>query len=190
MFLLNYLYYILFAVFVTLCKYSKFYCNITFIFAIMNVVINMEYKYTTNSEEDTIVLAQNFESEKFNNMVICLIGELGSGKTVFTKGFAGALGIDENITSPTFNIIKEYKSGEMDLYHMDVYRLEGDTTGLGLDEYLKKDGIIIIEWADMIRSELPEERLEIKFKISGEEKRTLTITPYGEKYETLCEDVL
>lgn len=156
----------------------------------MFMVIIMEYKVTTNSEEDTIVLAQNFESEKFNNMVICLIGELGSGKTVFTKGFAGALGIEENITSPTFNIIKEYTSGETNLYHMDVYRLEGDTSELGLDEYMKKDGVIIIEWADMIASELPEERLEIRFKITGEEKRTLTIVPYGIKYEDLCEDVL
>lgn len=154
------------------------------------MVIKMEYKISTNSEEDTIILAQNFESEKFNNMVICLIGELGSGKTVFTKGFAEALGIEENITSPTFNIIKEYTSGEMNLYHMDVYRLEGDITDLGLDDYLKKDGVIIIEWADMIKSELPEERLEIRFKITGEEKRTLTITPYGSKYEDLCEDVL
>lgn len=150
----------------------------------------MEYKVTTNSEKDTIILAQNIESEKFENMVICLIGELGSGKTVFTKGFAGALGIDENITSPTFNIIKEYTSGEMDLYHMDVYRLEGDTSDLGLDEYLRKNGIIIIEWADMIKNELPEERLEIKFKIVGEEKRILTIVPYGNKYEDLCEEVL
>ena len=154
------------------------------------MVIIMEYKITTNCEEDTIVLAQNFESEKFNNMVICLIGELGSGKTVFTKGFAGALGIEENITSPTFNIIKEYKTGEMDLYHMDVYRVEGETSELGIEEYLKKDGIIIIEWADLIEKELPEERLEIRFKITGEEKRTLTIIPYGNKYEDLCEDVL
>lgn len=154
------------------------------------MVINMEYKVVTNSEEETIVLAQNFESEKFDNMVICLIGELGSGKTIFTKGFASALGIEENITSPTYNIIKEYTSGEKDLYHMDVYRLEGDTSELGLEEYMKKDGIIIIEWADMIRDELPEERLEIKFKVTGEEKRTLTITPYGSKYEDLCEDVI
>ncbi len=154
------------------------------------MVIDMEYKVTTNSEKDTIILAQNIESEKFENMIICLVGELGSGKTVFTKGFASALGIDENITSPTFNIIKEYTSGEMNLYHMDVYRLEGDTSGLGLDEYLKKKGIIIIEWADMIKNELPEERLEIKFKIVGEEKRILTIIPYGSKYEDLCEEVL
>ena len=154
------------------------------------MVINMEYKVVTNSEEETIVLAQNFESEKFDNMVICLIGELGSGKTVFTKGFASALGIEENITSPTYNIIKEYTSGEKELYHMDVYRLEGDTSELGIEEYMKKDGVIIIEWADMIRDELPEERLEIRFKVTGEEKRTLTITPYGSKYEDLCEDVI
>lgn len=166
------------------------YCNTCFFFAIMFMVINVEYKITTNSEEETIVLAQNFESEKFNNMVICLIGELGSGKTVFTKGFASALGIEENITSPTFNIIKEYTSGETNLYHMDVYRLEGDTSELGLDEYLKKDGVIIIEWADMIKSQLPDDRLEIRFKITGEERRTLMITPYGSKYEDLCEEVL
>lgn len=156
----------------------------------MDMVIGMEYKYTSNSEEDTLVLAQNFESEKFENMVICLIGELGSGKTVFTKGFAGALGIEENITSPTFNIIKEYQSGEMPLYHMDVYRLEGSNCDLGIDEYMNMGGITIIEWADLIKDELPEERLEIKFKIAGEEKRILTITPYGSKYEDLCEDVI
>ena len=68
----------------------------------------MEYKITTNSEQETIELAQNIESEKFPNMVICLTGDLGSGKTVFTKAFASALGIQDDVTSPTFNIIKEY----------------------------------------------------------------------------------
>ena len=82
------------------------------------------YKYTSRNENDTVALAQNIESEKFPNMVICLDGELGSGKTVFVKGFAHALGIEDNITSPTFNIIKEYNSGELPLYHMDVYRLD------------------------------------------------------------------
>ena len=70
------------------------------------------YKYTSRNENDTVELAQNIESEKFPNMVICLDGELGSGKTVFVKGFAHALAIEDNITSPTFNIIKEYNSGE------------------------------------------------------------------------------
>ena len=150
----------------------------------------MDYKITTKCEEDTMEIAQNIESEKFPNMVICLTGDLGSGKTIFTKGFAEALGIDENITSPTFNIIKEYTTGEMNLYHMDLYRLDGDVRNLVLDEYFSKDGIVIIEWADMIEDYLPEERLDIKFRILDEEKRSLTITPHGKKYEELLEVIL
>lgn len=150
----------------------------------------MDYKITTNKEEETMEIAENIESEKFPNMVICLIGDLGSGKTVFTKGFAHSLGIDENITSPTFNIIKEYTGGEMNLYHMDLYRLNGDVRNLGLDEYFSKDGIVIIEWADMIEEYLPEERLEIRFKVVDEDTRVLIFKPYGEKYEELCEAIL
>ncbi len=149
----------------------------------------MEYKVTTRSEEETIELAQNFESEKFPNMVICLRGDLGSGKTVFTKGIANALGIDETITSPTFNIIKEYE-GELPLYHMDVYRLNGKVDDLGLDEYYKKGGVVVIEWADMIEDYLPDERLDIKFKVIDEDVRVLVIKPYGDKYEEMCEAVL
>ena len=148
----------------------------------------MEYKLTMRSEMDTIELAQNIESEKFPNMVICLNGELGSGKTVFTKGFANALGIDETVTSPTFNIIKEY-DGELSLYHMDVYRLDGNTEGVGIEEYFKKNGIVIIEWANTIKDILPEKRLDIKFKIAGENTRVLIITPHGREYEELCEAV-
>lgn len=150
----------------------------------------MEYKITTRSEIETIEIAQNFESEKFPNMIICLDGELGSGKTIFTKGIANALGITENITSPTFTIIKEYTSGEMPLYHMDVYRLDGNYEGVGIEEYFSKDGIVIIEWSKTIKDILPDERLEIKFKILDENKRLLMITPYGKKYEELCEAVL
>ncbi len=150
----------------------------------------MEYKITTRSERDTIELAENFEAEKIPGMVICLNGDLGSGKTVFTKGFAAALGIDEVITSPTFNIIKEYVNGEMPLYHMDVYRLEGNIEGTGITEYFDKDGVTIIEWAEMIKDYLPEERLEISFKVIGENKRVLKIVPYGQKYEEICEAVL
>ena len=150
----------------------------------------MQYKITTYSEDDTIELAQNIESEKFPNMVICLIGDLGSGKTVFAKAFAKALGINDNITSPTFNIVKEYLDGEMPLYHFDVYRLDGNVNGIGIEEYFKKDGIVIIEWANTIEDYLPQERLDIKFKIVGENKRVLTIVPHGQKYEELCEAVL
>ncbi len=152
----------------------------------------MEYKLTTYSESETIELAQNIESEKFPNMVICLTGDLGSGKTVFTKGFAQALEVKEEVTSPTFNIIKEYTSGEMPLYHMDVYRLEESKQDLGIEEYYTRKGITIIEWADLIEDQLPERRLDIRIKNSSEDedKRIITITPHGKKYEDLCEAVL
>ena len=150
----------------------------------------MEYKITTHSEFETIELAQNIESEKFPNMIICLDGELGSGKTVFTKGFASSLGITDSITSPTYNIIKEYENGEMPLYHMDVYRLDGNSDGVGIEEYFTKNGVVIIEWADTIKDILPKERLHIKFKVVGENTRILVLTPYGREYEELCEAVL
>ena len=147
-----------------------------------------EYKITAHDEEDTIELAQNIESEKFPNMVICLNGELGSGKTVFTKAFAHAMGIEE-ITSPTFNIIKEYV-GELPLYHMDVYRLEGKTDNLGISEYFDMGGVTIIEWADMIEKDLPKERLDITFKVVGENSRILVLKPHGEEYVNICEAVI
>lgn len=152
--------------------------------------MDLEYKITSKSEADTIVLAQNIESEKFNNMVICLNGELGTGKTVFTKGFADALEIDEVVTSPTFSIIKEYLSGQMPLYHMDMYRLEGNIKSTGILDYFDRDGIVIIEWADMIKDYLPEERLDIYFKAMDEDTRIIKLVPHGEKYEELCEDIL
>lgn len=149
----------------------------------------MEYRITTHNELETIELAQNFESEKFPNMIICLDGELGSGKTVFTKGIANALGINETITSPTFNIIKEY-DGELPLYHMDVYRLDGNSEGIGIEEYFTKGGVVVIEWSDTIKDILPEHRLHIKFKVVDENKRLLILTPYGKEYEDLCEAVI
>ena len=150
----------------------------------------MEYKIISKSEKDTIELAENIESEKFSGMTICLIGDLGSGKTLFTKGFAAALEIDETITSPSYNIIKEYYSGELPLYHMDVYRLEKEIESTGLLDYIGRDGIVIIEWADMISDYLPDERLEIRFSTLDENKRVIKIVPYGDKYEELCEAVL
>lgn len=150
----------------------------------------MDYKFTTYCEQDTIELAENFESEKFKNMVICLEGDLGSGKTLFTKGFAQAMQIKESVTSPTFNIIKEYDSGELPLYHMDVYRLDGNVETIGIEDYYKKGGVVIIEWADTIRDYLPKNYLRIRFKIVDENTRIITITPKGSKYEELCEAVL
>ena len=150
----------------------------------------MDYKFTSRSEDDTRELAENLESEKFPGMVICLNGELGSGKTLFVKAFAKALGIEDDVTSPTFNIIKEYLDGEMELYHMDVYRVEDNYESVGIEDYFKRDGVSIIEWADMISDILPDERLDINIAIAGENSRVITLIPHGEKYEELCSAVL
>lgn len=147
-----------------------------------------EYKITVHSDNETIAIAQNIESEKFPGMVICLNGDLGSGKTVFAKGFAHAMGIEE-ITSPTFTIIKEY-NGELPLYHMDVYRIEDTNEELGIEEYFDKGGVTIIEWANIIKDILPEERIDIKFKIVDENTRVIVLNPHGDKYINICEAII
>lgn len=149
----------------------------------------MDYRFTSYNEEGTIELAENIESEKFKNMVICLTGDLGSGKTLFTKAFARSMEIEEVITSPTFNIIKEYE-GEVPLYHMDVYRLNEKDGDIGIEDYYKKGGITIIEWADLIPELLPKNRLDIKIKIVDDNKRLFILEPHGSKYENLCEQAL
>ena len=152
----------------------------------------MEYKFTSRSVEDTLTLAQNIESEKFPNMVICLVGELGSGKTVFTKGFAAALGIEDTITSPTFNIIKEYQSGELPLYHMDVYRLEdASADDIGLDEYFNGDGVSVVEWSQFIDDELPNEYLIIHIikDEQNDDQRKIVIEAKGERYQELLAEL-
>ena len=150
----------------------------------------MDYKITSKSIEDTMELAENIESEKFPGMIICLDGELGSGKTVFVKGFAKSLGLEETITSPTFNIVKEYTSGEMPLYHMDVYRLEDGDESIGFNDYFNSDGVSIIEWSELINDILPEERLDIKFKVIDENTRIIKLTPHGSKYEDIVNYVI
>lgn len=153
------------------------------------MVIEMDYKVTTHNINETIELAQNFESEKFPNMIICLNGEMGSGKTLFAKGIAQALGIRDNVTSPTFTIIKEY-DGELPLYHMDVDRLNGNIEGTGIEEYFTKGGVVVIEWADSIKDVLPKERLDVIIKVVNENTRVFYFKPHGQQYEDLCEAVL
>ena len=149
----------------------------------------MNFKYTSKSVDDTLYIAQNLESEKFPGMVICLNGDLGSGKTVFVKGFAMALGIEDNITSPTFNIVKEYVNGELPLYHMDVYRIQ-DNPEFGIEDYYNKEGVSIIEWAELIEDRLPAQRLDITIKVIDEDTRVILFIPYGDRYEELCNAVL
>jgi len=114
--------------------------------------------HTTTSPEQTFELAAKLANELSGGEVICLNGDLGAGKTAFTKGLAFGLGICETITSPTFTIVNEYYSGRLPLYHFDVYRLtsSAEVEDTAFFDYFSGDGIIVIEWASQIEEVLAE----------------------------------
>lgn len=109
------------------------------------------------SEKETFDFAQQTAKNARRGDIYCLCGDLGVGKTVFTKGFAKGLGIDEHITSPTFTIVNEYM-GKMPFYHFDVYRISDpeEMYEIGFDEYIFGEGVCLIEWADLIKELIPE----------------------------------
>ena len=108
---------------------------------------NQGMEIIASSGEETIVVAERFAAELKGGDVVLLSGELGAGKTTFTKGIARALGVREQVTSPTFTIIKEYQGESLRLYHMDMYRLSDDLSELGLEDYLgREEGVSVIEW--------------------------------------------
>lgn len=108
--------------------------------------------------------------------IVCLSGQLGSGKTVLAKGIAWGLGINpKDVSSPTFILIRQYHQGSLPLYHFDFYRLKSpqDVLGLGYEEYFYADGVSVIEWPDKLKYLLPEESLDIKLSIKGLRKRLI-----------------
>lgn len=142
-----------------------------------------------HSVEDTIQLATKIASFVTPGTLITLKGDLGAGKTTFTKALGKALGVKKTINSPTFTILKIYQ-GTIPLYHMDTYRLEGITQDLGFDEYFEGDGVCIVEWPDYIKDQLPSDRLEIcmyRMEDEAEDKRMFELRAFGKPYETILE---
>lgn len=130
------------------------------------------------------VLAKKIANFVVENTVIALIGELGTGKTTFTKTFSKELGVKENLKSPTFNYVLEYLSGRLPLYHFDVYRLceAEEIYEVGYEDYINNGGVAIIEWANIIEQELPKEYIEIKFEYGEtEEERFVELRYIGNK---------
>ena len=117
----------------------------------------------TSCMEDTAKLAYEMAQNAEPGQVYALIGDLGVGKTVFTKGFAEGLGIEEPVSSPTFTILQIYEEGRLPLYHCDVYRIEEpeEMEEVGFDDYIYGDGVCLIEWAGRIEEILPEETIYI-----------------------------
>lgn len=119
--------------------------------------------------------------------IFILTGDLGAGKTTFSKGFAKGLGITQMIKSPTYTLIREYDSGRLPLYHMDVYRLEGANDDLGLEEYLDGEGVCLIEWGELIKDTIDNTFIEITLHKTPEDTRFVTVENYGstERYNQI-----
>lgn len=115
--------------------------------------------YEVNSPEETFELGKSLGEGANAGDILCLNGDLGVGKTVFTKGYAKGLGITEEVNSPTFTIIQEYKDGRIPLYHFDVYRIEDsfEMDELGYEEYFFGDGVCLIEWSVNISDIIPKD---------------------------------
>lgn len=146
------------------------------------------YFTETHDEKETLALAHRLGKYLGPGDVIALFGDIGAGKTTFTKGLAFALGVTRHVNSPTFTLIKEYK-GSVPFYHMDLYRIEGDEDYLELDEYFYGNGVSVIEWPELISGQLPEERLEITIQRNGEERRNFFFQPYGKRMTLICEEL-
>ncbi|MDS0526606.1 tRNA (adenosine(37)-N6)-threonylcarbamoyltransferase complex ATPase subunit type 1 TsaE [Clostridium sp. SHJSY1] len=150
----------------------------------------MEFK--VNSIDETIHIGLQLGTLLNSGDIVCLTGDLGTGKTHITKGIAKGLGIDDTITSPTFNIVNEYSSGRIKLNHFDVYRVSDpdEIYAIGFDDYIFSDAVSIIEWANYIEEILPNEYLHIhisKNLAEGEDYRKITLTSYGDRYDYIKE---
>lgn len=137
--------------------------------------------FESNSEKDTYDFGLSFGRKAKEGDIFALSGDLGVGKTVFTKGFAKGLSIEDPVTSPTFTIVLEYRSGRIPLFHFDAYRISDpdEILEIGFDEYLDSDGICLIEWPENIKDLLPWYTKWIKIEKDlekGLDFRKITVT--------------
>lgn len=140
-----------------------------------------KHKMISESPEDTFALGKQIGESVVPGSVLTLVGDLGVGKTVFTQGLAGGLGILDAVNSPTFTIVQIYEEGRIPLYHFDVYRI-GDISEMdeiGYEDYFYGDGVCLIEWANLIEELLPEQYVEIRIEKNlekGFDYREITVT--------------
>ena len=119
--------------------------------------------YETNGAEETFNIGQLLAKAASAGDIYCLDGDLGTGKTVFSQGFASGLGIKEAVNSPTFTIVCEYESGRLPLYHFDVYRIEEpeEMEEIGYEDYFYGQGVCLVEWASLVEEIIPEEAIRV-----------------------------
>ena len=146
----------------------------------------MEKVIKVNNLEETIALGNRLGLLLQPNMLLTLSGDLGAGKTTFTKGIGQGLGITKVINSPTFTILKQYQ-GRLNLSHFDAYRLEGQDDDLGFEEIFDSDDVCAVEWANFIEDILPVDRLTIEIKKIDENIREFVFKTNSEKYAQVVE---
>lgn len=147
------------------------------------------YEIIMNSVDDTerfaMALANLLEAQD----TITLEGDLGAGKTTFTKALAKGLGVKRTVNSPTFTIVKQYE-GRLPFNHLDVYRLAESDEDIGWDELFYGDAVSVVEWAHLIEQDLPQNRLAIEIYRIGDNERRFVLIPTGERYKALCEELM
>ena len=142
-------------------------------------------EFLTNSPEETETLGEKLAKQLKPGTVLAYRGDLGAGKTAFTRGLARGLGYTEPVTSPTYTIVNEYLGGRMPLFHFDMYRLSSadDLFDIGWEDYLERGGVCAVEWSENV-PEAMEGAVEVSIEKTGEDSRKITITG-GTGYENL-----
>jgi tRNA threonylcarbamoyladenosine biosynthesis protein TsaE len=149
-------------------------------------------KIISGSVSETLEIGSRIAGSVKKGDIICLFGQLGSGKTVLTKGIASGLGLKkQKIVSPSFVLIREYSGGRLPLFHFDLYRASTleDILSLGYEEYFYDDGVTVVEWADRLKSLLPEEFLKVELLFKTKTQRSLRISGVGARYKELAGDI-
>jgi tRNA threonylcarbamoyladenosine biosynthesis protein TsaE len=141
------------------------------------------------SEKDLTAYAENLGRLLQAGAVLILTGDLGAGKTTFTKGLARGLDITQMVKSPTFTIVREYDGGRLPLYHMDIYRVGDDPDSFDMYAYFEAGGVSVIEWGELLESDLPENYLSITFTQTSDDKRQLTLEAHGSKAEEFLDKI-
>jgi len=141
------------------------------------------------SESEMLALGRRLGERLKAGSFVALCGDLGAGKSVLARGVALSLGVDR-LTSPTFTIVQEYPT-QPRLFHFDAYRLadEDELYAIGFSDYLAADGVILMEWANLVPGCLPRERLDVRITGAGMDVRSVTFDPHGEDYEQLTEEL-
>lgn len=145
------------------------------------------FSFSSHQPQDTIAFGARLSKHLKAGTILCLFGDLGTGKTTLVKGIAKGTGVNPvKVNSPTFVLMNMYE-GKVPVYHFDFYRLDEvkEISNIGYDEFLYGQGIAVIEWAERLGDLMPPERLEIRLSHQGETERRLELVPVGKRYEDL-----